>query len=66
MFIFVFVLLYGEAAQRFALPASGRAGKMPESRKNSKPEKCSKMPQNPTCRVHALLDPLLTLKVFCI
>jgi hypothetical protein len=25
------------------------------SRKNSKPEKCSKMPQNPTRQVHALL-----------
>ncbi|HEY4759064.1 MAG TPA: hypothetical protein VIH42_00645, partial [Thermoguttaceae bacterium] len=26
-----------------------------ESRKNPKPEKCSKMPQNPTRQVHALL-----------
>ena len=28
---------------------------MPESRKNSKPENYRKKPQNPTCRVHALL-----------
>jgi|CXWL01.1.fsa_nt_gi hypothetical protein len=48
-------MLSSEAAERFALPASGRAGKMPESRKNSKPEKCLKNAQNPTCRVHALL-----------
>src|SRR5512136_1485929 len=34
------------AAQRFALLAGGRAWTMFGSRKNSKPEKCSKMPQN--------------------
>jgi len=28
---------------------------MPESRKSPKPEKCLKMPQNPTRQVHALL-----------
>jgi hypothetical protein len=43
------------AAQRFALPACGRAAKMPESRESPKPEKCLKMPQNPTRQVHALL-----------
>ena len=31
-----------------------------ESRKNSKPENYQKKPQNPTCRVHALLGNLLT------
>jgi hypothetical protein len=45
-------------AQRFALPASGRAEILLGSGKNSKPENCSKMPQNPTCRVHALLGAL--------
>jgi hypothetical protein len=35
---------------------------MPESRKNSKPEKCLKNAQNPTCRVHALLDPAFDLQ----
>jgi hypothetical protein len=35
--------------------ALGRAWTMLGSRKNSKPEKCSKMPQNPTRQVHALL-----------
>jgi len=42
-------------AQRFALPASGRAEILFESRENSKPENYRKKPQNPTCRVHALL-----------
>ena len=46
-------------AQRFALPACGRAWKMLGSRKNPKPEKCLKMPQTPTRRVHALLGNLL-------
>jgi hypothetical protein len=46
-------------AERFALPACGRAWTMLESRKNSKPEKCSKMPQNPTRQVHALLGTVL-------
>jgi len=39
-------------AQRFALPACGRAWTMLGSRKNPKPEKCSKMPQNPQRQVH--------------
>ena len=43
------------AAQRFALPACGWAWIMLGSRKNSKRGKCSKMPQNPTRQVHALL-----------
>ena len=34
------------------------------SRKNSKPEKCLKMPQNPTRRVHALLGCVFMHKVF--
>ena len=42
-------------AQRFALPACGRAEILFESRKNSKPEKCLKKPQTPTRQVHALL-----------
>jgi len=42
-------------AQRLALPACGRAWEMFESRKSPKPEKCLKMPQNPTRQVHALL-----------
>jgi hypothetical protein len=44
-----------QAAQRFALLALGRAWTMLGSRKNSKPEKCLKMPQNPQRPVHALL-----------
>ncbi len=43
------------AAQRFALLALGRAWILFGSRKNSKPEKCLKMPQNPQRPVHALL-----------
>ena len=50
-------LLHG-VAQRFALPACGRAGILFGSRKNSKREKCSKMPQNPTRQVHAVLGNL--------
>ena len=46
-------------AQRFALPACGRAWTMLGSRKNSKPEKCLKMPQNPTRQVHAVLGVFL-------
>ena len=53
---------FAGACQRFALPASGRDEIRFESRKNSKPEKCSKMATNPTCRVHALLDPALDLQ----
>ena len=48
--------------ERFALPACGRAWIRFGSRKNSKPEKCLKMPQNPTRQVHALLDPALDLQ----
>jgi malate synthase len=44
-----------EAAERFALPACGRAWILFGSRKNSKRGKCLKMPQNPTRQVHALL-----------
>ena len=44
------------AAQRFALPASGRAWIRMGSGKNLKPEKGLKTAQSPTCRVHALLD----------
>jgi len=36
-------------------PRVGGLGKGLRCRKNSKPEKCLKMPQNPTRRVHALL-----------
>jgi len=53
--IFIDYLVMQGTAQRFALPACGRAWTMLGSRKNSKPEKCSKMPQNPTRQVHALL-----------
>jgi hypothetical protein len=49
------VLISDEAAERFALPACGRAWILFGSRKNSKPEKCLKMLQNPTRQVHALL-----------
>jgi hypothetical protein len=56
-FIFVVHDLQG-ASQRLALPASGRDEIRFESRKSPKPEKCLKMPQNPTCRVHALLGNL--------
>jgi len=46
---------FRRVAQRLALPASGRAWILFESRKNLKPENYRKKPQNPTCRVHALL-----------
>jgi hypothetical protein len=36
----VFNFVVQGASQRFALVVGGRAGKMPESRKNPKPEKC--------------------------
>jgi hypothetical protein len=42
-------------AQRFALLALGRVWTLLESRKNPKPEKCLKMPQNPQRPVHAML-----------
>jgi hypothetical protein len=45
-------------AERFALLALGRAWTMLGSRKSPKPEKCLKMPQNPTRQVHALLGNL--------
>src|SRR6266511_43173 len=41
--------------QRFALLAGGRAWTMLGSRKNSKPENYLKLPQDPTCPVHAVL-----------
>ena len=44
-----------QAAQRFALPACGRAWTLLGSRKNSKPEKCLKTAQNPQRPVHTLL-----------
>jgi len=50
--------LLATAAERFALLALGRAWTLLGSRKNSKPEKCSKMPQNPQRQVHALLGNL--------
>jgi hypothetical protein len=53
--IFIFTFILQGTAQRFALPACGRAWIRFGSRKNSKREKCSKMPQNPTRQVHALL-----------
>jgi len=43
------------SAQRFALPACGRAWILFGSRKMLRLEKYSKMPQNPTRQVHALL-----------
>jgi hypothetical protein len=43
------------AAERFALPACGRAEILLGSRKSPKPEKCLKRPQNPTRQVHAVL-----------
>jgi len=49
-------------AQRFALADFGRAGIMFKGRKNSKPEKCLKMPQNPTRQVHALLGGAMLCK----
>jgi hypothetical protein len=42
----------------------GRAGKMPESRKNPKPEKCPKMRQNPHRPLHALLGGFVQYDVF--
>ena len=53
--IFIDYLILQGTAQRFALPACGRAWILFGSRKNSKRGKCSKMPQNPTRQVHALL-----------
>ena len=51
----IYIKILKGSAQRFALPACGRVWTMLGSRKNSKPEKCLKMPQNPTRQVHALL-----------
>src|SRR6266542_7110862 len=53
------------AAQRFALLALGRAWIMFGSRKNTKPEKCLKMPQNPQRPVHAVLGGLIFSYAFC-
>lgn len=52
----------GLPTERFALPACGRAWILLGSRKNSKREKCLKMPQNPTRQVHALLATFLLKK----
>jgi len=46
-------------AQWFALLALGRAWTLFGSRKNSKPEKYLKMPQNPQRPVHAMLGGFL-------
>jgi len=46
------IATFTSSAQRFALPACGRAWTRFGNRKNPKPEKCSKMPQNPTRQVH--------------
>jgi hypothetical protein len=43
------------AAQRLALAAGGRVWIRLGSRKSPKLEKCSKMRQNPTSRLHAVL-----------
>jgi len=52
-------MIFGEAAERFALLALGRAWTLLGSKKNSKQEKSLKMRQNPQRPVHALLG------VFC-
>ena len=49
------IVAWRTAAERIALPACGRAGILLGNRKNSKPEKCLKMAQNPTRQVHAVL-----------
>jgi hypothetical protein len=49
-------------AQRFALAAGGQDEIRFESRKNPKPEKCLKMRQNPTSRLHALLGGSMNAK----
>jgi hypothetical protein len=51
------------ASQRLALAAGGRDEIRFESRKSPKPEKCSKMRQNPTSRLHALLARLWLLRL---
>jgi hypothetical protein len=62
---YLFVLY--KYAQRQALPASGRDEIRFENRKNSKPENYRKKPQNPTCRVHALLGVFLeVIQMGCI
>jgi hypothetical protein len=53
---------YLEASQRLALLALGQAWTLLGSRKNSKPEKCLKKPQNPQRPVHAVLGNLLLRK----
>jgi len=42
-------------ANGLSYPRVGGVWTRSEGRKNSKTEKCSKMPQNPTRQVHALL-----------
>lgn len=51
----MFIFYLATASQRFALPACGWAWILFGSRKSPKPEKCLKMPQNPTRQVHAVL-----------
>jgi hypothetical protein len=46
---------FSKNAQRLALAAGGQDEIRFESRKSPKPEKCLKMRQNPTSRLHALL-----------
>jgi hypothetical protein len=58
------ILCFGEAAERFALLALGRAGNLLGSRKNSKLEKCLKMAQNPQRPVHAVLGAVLNANDF--
>jgi len=45
--ISIFRSNYEPAAQRFAIPAGGRAWTMFGSKENSKPEKCLKIAQTP-------------------
>ena len=47
--------LFWFRGKRFALVVVGRAGKMFESRKNPKPEKCLSKPQTPKNPLHAFL-----------
>lgn len=50
-------------AQRFALPACGRVWIRSEGSINPKPEKCLKMPQTPTRRVHAVLAAAMLIRL---
>jgi len=49
------VLLFSEAPNGLRYPRVGGRGQCLRCRKSPKPEKCLKMPQTPTRRVHALL-----------